>query len=133
MVVTSITLSVLHLHVVSALPIHITQLPDSLQMSNFSHRVLALLKWETSVKPLGIDKLFQLLLFAPFSLLGCHGLPLPRLAFLSLLCASTTSTLSTLTLTFAFFYDVSKKLLFLSLIHIPSPRDATLSRMPSSA
>merc|ERR1712107_980055 len=78
-------LSVLHLHVVSALPIHSTQLPDSLQMSNFSHRVLALLKWETSVKPLGIDKLFQLLPFASFSLLGCHGLPLPWLAFLALL------------------------------------------------
>ena len=112
MVVTSNTLSVLHLHVVSALPIHITQLPDSLQMSNFSHRVLALLKWETSVKPLGIDKLFQLLPFASFSLLGCHGLPLPWLAFLALLCASTTSTLSTLTLTFTFFNDVTKKLLF---------------------
>ena len=108
MVVTSNTLSVLHLHVVSALPIHITQLPDSLQMSNFSHRVLALLKWETSVKPLGIDKLFQLLPFASFSLLGCHGLPLPRLAFLALLRAGT---LSTLTLTFTLLYDVSKKLL----------------------
>ena len=124
MVVTSITLSVLHLHMVSALPIHITQLPDSLQMSNFSHRVLALLKWETSIKPFGIDKLFQLLPFASFSLLGCHGLPLPRLAFLALLRASTITTLST-TLTLTFFYDVTKELLFfirkideLSLIHI---------------
>ena len=108
MVVTSITLSVLHLHVVSALPVHITQLPDSLQVSNFAHRVLALLKWETSVKPFGIDKLFQLLPFASFSLLGCHGLSLPRLAFLAPLRAST---LSTLTLTFTLLYDVSKKLL----------------------
>ena len=83
MVVTSHTLCVLHLHMVGALPIYSTQLPDSLQMSNFSHRVLALLKWETSIKPFGIDKLFQLLPFASFSLLGCHGLPLPRLAFLA--------------------------------------------------
>ena len=111
MVVTSHTLSVLHLHMVGALPIHSTQLPDSLQMSNFSHRVLALLKWETSVKPFGIDKLFQLLPFASFSLLSCHRLPLPWLAFLALLRASTITTLST-TLTLTFFYDVTKELLF---------------------
>merc|ERR1711873_160645 len=110
--VTTITLSVLHLHMVSALPIHITQLPDSLQMSNFTHRVLALLKWEAFVKPLSINELFQLLPFASFSLLGCHGLPLPWLAFLALLSTSTTSTLSTLTLTLTFFNDVTKKLFF---------------------
>merc|ERR1711873_156439 len=106
------TFPLLHLHVVSALAVHITQLPDSLQVSNLTHCVLALLEWEAFVKPLSINELFQLLSFASFSLLGCHGLPLPWLAFLALLCPSTTSTLSTLTLTFTFFYDVTKKLLF---------------------
>ena len=65
MVVTFNTLSVLHLHVVSALPVHITQLPDSLQVSNLTHSVVALFKREALVKPLSINKLFQLLTFAP--------------------------------------------------------------------
>jgi hypothetical protein len=110
-VVTFIALSVLHLYMMSALPIYIAKLPDSLQVSNFAHRVLALLKWETSVKPFGIDKLFQLLPFASFSLLSCHRSPLPWLAFLALLSTSTITILST-TLTLTFFYDVTKELLF---------------------
>merc|ERR1711873_353330 len=109
------TFPLLHLHVVSALAVHITQLPDSLQVSNLTHCVVALLEREAFVKPLSINKLFQLLTFAPCSLLGCHRRPLPWLAFLPLLCpsTSTTSTQPTLTLTLTLFNDVPKELFFL--------------------
>ena len=118
LLVASHTLFLLPIHVVSALTIHVSQLPHTLKVRYLPDGVVTKIKREAFVETVGVDQLFQLLCFAPGNLLSCHGRPLPRLALLPLLSPAASQVPSTsatlpLTLVLTFFNDVAEELFFL--------------------